>query len=326
MSAKILVASSSKKSAQALAQALKPLRRGVDVIVGSSRPRRWDSYRLLICELGPRLPSIDPLLERLRKDAYVVVIMPALDVLKVATSMLDRRINHLLCRPVARQDIAAISTKLATGAIFGMERYLPPQVELVYRRLSSYRERCDVLEELDAFMKRKRLRGAIRRSGMRVGEELLMNAMYQAPVDENGDRIFADVSPRARLRRRTPKPVSMRYGVHGSSLYLSVRDRYGSLDREDLVNYLYRCSTSEQQIEQKQLGAGLGLYLITSTVSRMIVNLLPGGVTEFICVLEPTREQRLKLFSFTSQRPMIANAALDSSSEEPGLGSPMFAD
>ena len=133
-----------------------------------------------------------------------------------------------------------------------------------------------------------------------------MNAMYQAPMDADGRRIFAEIEPNVRIRRRTPRPVSMRFAASKGSFYLSVRDRFGSFQRSDLYKYLLRCVTDDSPIEDKKLGAGLGLYQVTSSVSRLVINILPHSVSEFICVLEPPEEgaSPLRLLTVTTQRPM----------------------
>jgi hypothetical protein len=53
------------------------------------------------------------------------------------------------------------------------------------------------------------------------------------------------------------------------------------------------------QIEEKRLGAGLGLYLITSTVRGLIINILPGMVSEFICVIS-SRGLHFQTVEFTA--------------------------
>lgn len=131
-----------------------------------------------------------------------------------------------------------------------------------------------------------------------------MNAMYQAPVDPAGRRVFEEVEPAERVRERSPQPVSLRYTVRDGSLYVSVRDRFGSLQRDTLAHYLLRCTTEEVQMEQKQLGAGLGLYIVASTASQVMVNILPGELTEIICVLEPRlADPPLRVLSVTTQLP-----------------------
>lgn len=306
MKARVLVAASSKKRARSLAKALSFLHRRVDTISGKELPRTWSYYRLLVCEVGPRLKTPFPLLTKLRNDAHVVLILPDLDVRWVAYYMQDKRVNHFLSREADTAELQAIVGKLETGSIFGMDRYLPPEANITYRRLRTYKKRCETLEEIEAATRKARLRGHLRRASVQVAEELLMNAMYQAPVDETGARIYEDIEPRIRIRRRTPRPISLRFSVHNKSFFLSVRDRFGSFTRRDLAHYLLRCVTEESPMEDKKLGAGLGLYVVGSASRRLIINVLPGYVSEFIAVLEPhtSEESPLRQLSVTTHVAM----------------------
>lgn len=306
MSAKVLIAASTKTKANEIKEILNVIPGGIDVVTGSQKPKQWDSYRLFVCEIGPRLRSPEALLAKLNPHTHVVLILPQLNVATVAQYMTDTRINHFLSSSFQPEELRLVAEKLSTGDIFGLDWYLPDDADITYKRFTSYQSRLKVLEELNTALEQAKLRGQIRRAAGQVAEELLMNAMYQAPIGRDGKRVFADIDPNERLRKKSPRPVSMRYAIFNKSVYLSVRDRYGSFQRDDMARYLYRCVTSEMQIERKKLGAGLGLYLISSIVNQLIVNVLPGGVTEFICIVTPPPKtgDRLRLFSFTTQRPL----------------------
>ena len=304
--ARILIAASTGPRATALAKALEFVNRRVDVVSGAAVPKTFDPYRLLVCELGPRLKRMDHLLRGLRSKAHVVLILPHLDMRWITYYLRDTRINHILLRSPSFRDLTTVVDKLESGQIFGLDRYLPTCADLSYRRIDSFASRCAVLEEIERLLVQERLRGRLRRAAIQAAEELVMNAMYQAPVDTAGARIFEQITPRARIRRKTPRPVSLRYAVHDNCFFVSARDRFGSFRREDLAHYLLRCVTEETQIEEKKLGAGLGLYLVTSASRRMVINVLPNRVSEFICVLEAPREQESPLLqlSVTTQVPM----------------------
>jgi hypothetical protein len=293
-----------------LCQHLSFLGREIDKAVGPELPETTPWYTLVVCELGPRLRSPAPVLARLPENAHVVLAIPRLDVRWAAYYMQDPRIGHLMRSPIDPAELRPIVEKLASGAIFGLEAYLPGDLDIQYRRVRSFRERCETLEEIESYARGERLRSSLRRAAGQIAEELLMNAMYQAPVDKQGHRVFAEVDPRQRVRRKTPKPVSVRFAAYNGALYISVRDRFDSFRREDLANCLLRCSTQKVQMEDKKLGAGLGLYLIASTTARLIVNILPGRVSEFIAVLDPLAEgPTLKVLSVTTQRPLLESSS-----------------
>lgn len=303
MHPRILIVAPTERRARTLADSV-AFAGPVDAASGQKPPRELDDYQLMVWEGSPRMRALRPLLDRLPQTCHVVLALSQLDVRWVSYHMVDPRINHYLGTPFLEGDLRVVVSKLASGEIFGLDRHLPPQAEIQYRRITTYKERCDLLDEIDRYVCDRPLRGKIRRSAGRVVEELLMNAMYNAPVEADGSRVFEDVDPNRRIERATPRPVSVRFASDGGSLFISVRDRFGTFQRDHLARYLLRCVTDDSPIEEKKRGAGLGLYQIVSSVTRIAINVLPGSVAEFICILDPPSEgaSPLRLLSVTIGR------------------------
>ena len=78
------------------------------------------------------MPDPAPLLSRLSAETHVVLVVPTLDVNEVALRLADPRVNHLLRQPNVYEQLRHIGEKLATGGIFGMERILPAESNIVY--------------------------------------------------------------------------------------------------------------------------------------------------------------------------------------------------
>lgn len=76
-----------------------------------------------------------------------------------------------------------------------------------------------------------------------------------------------------------------------------MRDSFGALDRNTVLKYLHKCLHSDQQIDRKTGGAGLGLYLMANSSTRFLFNVLPGVATECVCVFE-LDSPKLQLDSF----------------------------
>ena len=300
----ILVASSSETGAQRLCEALGTVERWVDRWhPGADIPDSLAQYWRLVCELGPHLRRPDELLRRLGNDAQVVLLHPSLDVRWVACYMGDERVSHFLRSPPEMEDLHIVSESLDSGAIAGLERCLGSGHVVRRCRVRSFEQRRDALDELEQYAREARLRSSVRRQAVQVAEELLMNAMYQAPVDDDGERLFEDLSPSRRIKEQTPRPVSLGYAVKDQSMFISVMDHYGSFRRETLGHYLLRCTTEDVQIEDKKLGAGLGLYIVVTSSSRLVINVQPGAFSEFVCVLDPSSAAPpLRLLSFSTIR------------------------
>lgn len=110
-----------------------------------------------------------------------------------------------------------------------------------------------------------------------VCEELLMNALYDAPVDELGRPIFAEVDPHDRKETRSPRPVSIRYAATDQMFAVAVRDRFGRLAKNTILAYIDKCINSPNQIDRKTYGAGLGLYLVANAAASYVVNVAYGS-------------------------------------------------
>src|SRR5215211_3459219 len=105
---------------------------------------------------------------------------------------------------------------------------------------------------------------------------MLMNALYDAPVDEHGKPIFAEIPTRTRVSLRIEQKAVVQYACDGKQFAVAVRDAFGRLERATVLRYLHKCLHSEQQIDRKVGGAGLGLYLMMNSASTVYFNVLPG--------------------------------------------------
>jgi len=122
-----------------------------------------------------------------------------------------------------------------------------------------------------------------------------MNALYDAPVDEHGNQVFAEIDPHDRTKTRSPRPVSIRYAATENGFALSVRDRFGRLDKATVLRYIDKCLHSPAQIDRKTYGAGLGLYLVANAAASYVVNVAYGIATEVVCTFDRGAKSPLRL-------------------------------
>lgn len=125
-----------------------------------------------------------------------------------------------------------------------------------------------------------------------------MNALYDAPADEHGNALFAEVDVKERLDKLSPRPVSIRYAATENGFAVAVRDRFGRLDKATVLRYIDKCLHSSQQIDRKTYGAGLGIYLIANAATQFVLNVAPGMATEVVCTFDrKTARASLKALS-----------------------------
>jgi hypothetical protein len=224
---------------------------------------------------------------KMREGAQLVGVTPPSNLAATTALLLDPRCNHVLTSDDAGLHMVAVTIqKFVTGDLFGIEKYLPQGTEVHLTRLREYKGRTAAIDEVLAYAEKVGVRRQVRSAIGQVCEELLMNALYDAPVDDKGNPIFAEVELKARLDQLSPRPVSIRYAVTETGFAVSVRDRFGRLDKATVLRYIDKCLHSPQQIDRKVYGAGLGIYLIANAATQFVLNVAPGMATEVVCTFE----------------------------------------
>ncbi|HEX4461733.1 MAG TPA: hypothetical protein VIA18_27320 [Polyangia bacterium] len=224
---------------------------------------------------------------KMRDGAQLVGVTPPANLAKLTRLLDDPRCNHVLTADEAGFATVAITVqKFVTGDLFGIEKYLPRDAAVHLTRLREYKGRTAAIDEVLAYAEKVGVRRQVRSSIGQVCEELLMNALYDAPADENGNPIFAEVDLKERLDKLSPRPVSIRYAATENGFAVSVRDRFGRLDKATVLRYIDKCLHSSQQIDRKTYGAGLGIYLIANAATQFVLNVAPGMATEVVCTFD----------------------------------------
>jgi hypothetical protein len=223
----------------------------------------------------------------MRDGAQLVGVTPPSNLASLTRLLGDPRCNHVLTAdPSGFATVAITVQKFVTGDLFGIEKYLPTGAAVHLTRLREYKGRTAAIDEVLAYAEKVGVRRQVRSAIGQVCEELLMNALYDAPADENGTPIFAEVDVKERLDKLSPRPVSIRYAATENGFAVSVRDRFGRLDKATVLRYIDKCLHSPQQIDRKVYGAGLGIYLIANAATQFVLNVAPGMATEVVCTFD----------------------------------------
>jgi hypothetical protein len=241
------------------------------------------------------IDGVDRLLPRLRRRAQTAIVIPGAKLDDLIGLLRDDRVNHVIVGEELERGVYVTAHKLLTGDIFGIEKYLPEDTAVHYMRLRDFTGRGKALDTIMQFAEEAKIRRPVRNAIAQVCEELLMNALYDAPVDEEGRQIFAEVDPRDRTKSRSPKPVSIRYAATEIGFAIAVRDRFGRLAKNTILSYIEKCLHSPSQIDRKTYGAGLGIYLVANAASTYVVNVAYGIATEVVCTFDRTTRAPLRL-------------------------------
>ena len=124
-----------------------------------------------------------------------------------------------------------------------------------------------------------------------LGHELIMNAIYDAPVDAEGRPRYAS-DRRADVVLAAHERSVVRVGTDGSRLALQVRDPFGRLERRHVFEGLARGLAGE--MDRSNGGAGLGMTVCHNSSSAMFFDVSRGRYTEVTALFD--LDQNLREF------------------------------
>ena len=123
--------------------------------------------------------------------------------------------------------------------------------------------------------------GVPKRVGELFGElahEMLMNAMYDAPVDASGRPKYAQ-DRKANLSLEGSEQPLLRLASDGSRLAIQVIDPFGRLQRKHVFGGLMR-GLAGGEMDQSHGGAGLGMVVCHNATVAMFFDVVAGKKTE----------------------------------------------
>jgi hypothetical protein len=265
--------------------------RSADAIATEVIPHRY----VFFAATDGNVAQLNTLVPKLREKAHVTIVTPQAKLADLTTYLRDERVNHVVVGEELDNGVFVTAQKLLTGDIFGVEKYLPAGTPVHYARLRDFEGRGRAIQTVLDFAEESKMRRQVRSAIGQVCEELLMNALYDAPVDETGKPMFAEVDPHDRKDTRSPRPVSIRYAATDDLFAVAVRDRFGRLAKNTILSYIEKCLHSPNQIDRKTYGAGLGLYLVANAAATYVVNVAYGIATEVVCTFDRGAKSPLRL-------------------------------
>jgi hypothetical protein len=285
---------------------------GCDVILVASREEAWsrgDEGSLVVLPLslgqeGDDSQERQELLARIRSEAarpgaQVLLLVEGATAKDNLRPLFEGRTvsNFLSLCPMraleSRDLVVTVSKMIADGDVLGMERYLAPALQDISLSLCDSREKDRVVDAVCAFAERVGCHPVVARSVGDAADELITNAIYNAPVDAEGRFCFAHLPRWTPVTLDSGKEAVVRCAFDGTRLCLSVRDYYGSLKPARLLDCLSRgVSMGDDQVEHKVGGMGVGLYQVFNFMHHLVVNIAPGECTEVMGLLYATRSYR----------------------------------
>lgn len=181
---------------------------------------------------------------------------------------------------------------------------LAPGQPLQRQRVATYREKDLAVSALSDWAQGVGLPRRLVSAFEQAVDELLLNALFDAPCDEQGQPRYMADSPQQRLliTARPGEEAELRYAADEHRVVVGVRDSFGRLRRGTVLEYFRRCAaaqaTRQSPLEQKTGGSGVGLYLVLSAASELLFRLHEGQATEVVFTLYRQRPFSLRALWF----------------------------
>jgi hypothetical protein len=167
----------------------------------------------------------------------------------------------------------------------GVTPYLLSGAPVHEAKVNNSADKDAALAEVVRFAESMDLAGEKLRRVELATEELLMNALYDAPRNAEGGPRHADMDRRLAVELGSHETVHLRYGCDGQTLAIAVADPFGSLSKRSVTERLRKVRDGVPPPDSGVAGAGLGLVLTYSVANQLIFSVRPGRLTEVTAVL-----------------------------------------
>ena len=230
-------------------------------------------------ETSPHLP----------RDIQTLVLMQDSDNEGLGTLLEQGNLSFLLANPMPllAEELSTTVQKLSRHDIFGLEKYLTWGVEIREIELADAQNRRALVTEVADDIERACLGPRPLAAATLIADELLSNAVFNAPVDDQGVHIHAN-DARLEGRKLTSRDrVTLRYACDARYLAIEVNDHYGSLDRATILRCLTKASSrARDKVSMTTRGAGIGLATVYGSCNHLVFNLDPGKRTQVIALID----------------------------------------
>lgn len=276
-----------------VAQLLRSLCQSVDIVSELAQISSAATYDLLLINHdGLSDPERATLLDPQWKLARIgrVALLSGKACGPDLAGLLERRVlTNLVGKEPAWQsnDVLVTVSKILRKDVFGLEKYYAWGLRPRVYRVTRSTEKGQLLEEAEVYARTIGVHPRLVDLFCNVADELLSNALYNAPVDDRGRTRYAHLDRTSAVELKPGEEVEVKFACDGRRLGISTADPFGSLAPDRVLEYLARClRKGADQIDDKRGGAGLGFYCILNSVTHFVVNIAPGRRTEVIGLID----------------------------------------
>lgn len=189
--------------------------------------------------------------------------------------------------PLEADELIITAEKLLRRDLFGLDKYLLWGVEPYRLEIRDSRLKPEYVREVSSYAEKLGCNERTIEMIETVVDEVVTNAIYNAPRDAEGRPKYARISRREPVVLEASEVAALEFACDGDYIAVAQIDPFGSLTQDTIVSYLNRCLVKgPQQFSDASGGAGIGLYRVFTSLSKFIVNIAPGEKTEVISLID----------------------------------------
>lgn len=187
------------------------------------------------------------------------------------------------------------------GSKPGLENLIHSRSDLESWRLEVSTDKNRIVEKAILYFRKW---GCAPRQAAEAGgalDELLLNAIYDAPVDEKGSRIYSHVPRSTKVNLYPDRIVDVQIALDGTHIGALVADKWGSLDRVTVLNHVAKSTLKNlKPTNDGTEHCGLGLALNFKRSMSMMFQCQNGKLTQVSMFFHKRIGQRVRDFQFLS--------------------------
>ncbi|MEZ4403291.1 MAG: hypothetical protein R3B06_24915 [Kofleriaceae bacterium] len=189
--------------------------------------------------------------------------------------------------PLEPDELIITAEKLLRQDLFGLGKYLLWGVEPYRIEIRDSRKKLDYLQEVATYALALGCNERVVELIETVADELVTNAIYNAPRTDAGEPKYARLSRREPVELTDAEVGTLEFACDGDYIAIAQIDPFGALTQDTVVGYLNRCLVKgPEQLSEASGGAGIGLYRVFQSLSKFVINVEPGRRTEVICLID----------------------------------------
>jgi hypothetical protein len=158
---------------------------------------------------------------------------------------------------------ARIVKAAASGKAFGLATLLKPGAKIQVVKLQVTSQKQDAVEAIKNYLLALKFQSRMATVIANSVDEIIMNAMFDAPTDELGRQLYSLTSRTTVIKLEGRAAVEMHVGFDGDYVAISAVDNFGSLDKSKLLSHISKIYTEDEyKVKTAVAGAGIGLATV----------------------------------------------------------------